>query len=151
MPNLKMNRWLALVTVGGMAALAAFGATLAAAATPSPQPVLNSASAADLAQDGIQLLNPTSTATVSQAAAQQTAMQAFLGSSVRETVLANFSDTHHVPAINALAWAVSLSFPSGINPTSEGPPPGHPGLKMSYLVVYIDATTGAFIEAASKG
>lgn len=151
MPNLKINRRLALVTVGAVTVLAAFGATFAAAATPSPGPTLSSASGADLMQDGIQLQNPTSTATVSQAAAQQTALQAFLGSSVRDTALANFSDTHHVPAINALAWAVSLTFPSGINPTSEGPPPGHPGLKLSYLVVFIDATTGAFIEATSKG
>jgi hypothetical protein len=147
----RMNRRLALVTAGAVTALAVAGATLAAAATTNPTPVLNSASATDLAQAGIQLKGPTSSAAVSQAVAQQTALQEFPGSTVREAVLANFSNTHHVPEINTLAWAISLTSPSGIDPASVGPPPGHPGLKLSYLVVFIDAATGEFIQSTAKG
>jgi hypothetical protein len=73
------------------------------------------------------------------------------GSTVRETVLADFSDTHRVPAISTLAWAVSLTPPPGFRVPSAGPPPGHPGMKPSYLVVFIDAKTGAFIQAAAGG
>jgi hypothetical protein len=117
-----------------------------------PTPLLNSVSAATLAEAGIQLRAPTTSAVISQAAAQQTALQAFPGTStVRETVLADFSDTDHVPAINALAWAISLTVPSGYKPASAGPPPGHPGMRVSYLVVFIDATTGKFIMATSGG
>lgn len=120
---------------------------------PRPStPALNSVSAATLAEAGIQLRAPTTSAVISQAAAQQTALLAFPGTStVRETVLADLSDTHHVPAINALVWAVSLTVPSGYRPASAGPPPGHPGMKVSYLVVFIDAMTGKFVMATSGG
>jgi hypothetical protein len=152
MPVLRMNRRLTLVTAGAVTALTVLGATLAAAATATPPPpVLSSVSATALAQAGIQLQTPTSSALISQAAAQQTALQAFPGSTLREIALADFSDTNHAPALNALAWAVSLTPPPGSGPPSVGPPPGHKGMRLAYLVVFIDASTGTFIEATSGG
>jgi hypothetical protein len=113
--------------------------------------MLSSVSATALAKAGIQLQAPTSAAVVSQAAAERTAVLANPGSAVSETILADFSNTHSVPAINALAWAVSLTFPSGRRAASAGPHPGHRPMEPSYLVVFIDATTGAFIMATSGG
>ena len=109
--------------------------------------MLSSVSTADLANAGIQLGAPTASATVSQAAAQQTALQQFPGSTVREAVLADFSNTDHVPAINTLAWAVSLTVPPGLTPQG----PVGPTAKFTYLVVFIDATTGQFIMSTSGG
>ena len=73
------------------------------------------------------------------------------GSTVRETVLADFSDTHHVPAISMLAWAISLTDASGFRPHSAGPARGRVVVKPSYLVVFIDAGTGEFIIATKGG
>ena len=111
--------------------------------------MLSSVSSATLAAAGIRLQPPTGSAVVSQEAAQQIAVLSIPGSAIREAVLADFSDTHHVPAINTLAWAVSLTVPFGA--PSAGPPPGHRPMKFSYRVVFIDAKTGAFIEAAGGG
>lgn len=113
--------------------------------------MLSSVSSAALADAGIRLQPPTSSAAVSQEAAERAAVRAMPGRTVRETVLADFSDIHTVPAINTLAWAVSLRVPPGSRPPSVGPPPGHPGMEPSYLVVFIDARTGAFIMATSQG
>ncbi len=88
---------------------------------------------------------------VSQAAAQRAALRAMPGSTVRETVLADFSDTHHVPAISTLAWAISLTDSSGFRPHSAGPARGRVVIKPSYLVVFIDAGTGKFIMATKEG
>lgn len=115
------------------------------------RPVLSSVSSAALADAGIRLQPPASSAVVSQEAAERAAVRAMPGRTVRETVLADFSDTHAVPAISTLAWAVSLTVPPGSRPSSAGPPPGHRGMEPSYLVVFIDARTGAFIMATSHG
>jgi hypothetical protein len=133
--------------------ITALGATLANCGQLRPsKPVLNSVSASTLAEAGIQLRAPSGSAAIRQATAQQTALQAFPGTStVRETVLADLSNTHHVPAINTLVWAVSLTVPSGFCPASAGPPPGNRGMRVSYLVVFIDAATGEFIMATSGG
>jgi len=64
---------------------------------------------------------------VSQDAAQQAALRAMPGSAIRETVLADFSDTHHVPAIHALAWVISLADASGFRPHPAGPARGGRG------------------------
>lgn len=113
--------------------------------------MLRSVSSAALADAGIRLQPPTGSAVVSQEAAERAAVRAMPGRTVRETVLADFSDTHAVPAISMLAWAVSLTVPPGSRPPSAGPPPGHPGMEPSYLVVFVDARTGAFIMATSHG
>jgi hypothetical protein len=114
--------------------------------------MLSSASSAALAGAGIRLQPPTSFAVVSQEAAERAAVRAMPGRTVRETVLADFSDTHTVPAINTLAWAVSLTVPPpGSRPPSADQRLGHRGMEPSYLVVFIDARTGAFIMATSQG
>jgi len=109
--------------------------------------MLNSVSATALARAGIRLQAPTKPATVSQDAAQRAALQAMPGSTIRETVLADFSDTHHVPAISTLAWAISLTDASGF----RGPAGGRAVVKPSHLVVFIDAGTGEFIMATKGG
>ena len=123
--------------------------SLGADATP-PAPALKDVSLATLAQAGVHLQAPTSAAKVSSDAAAKISMQAFPGSTVGEAVLADFSDTNRVPAIHALAWVVSLRTPTGFHAPSYGPPPGDQTLNApSYLVVVIDATTGAFIEGTA--
>lgn len=113
--------------------------------------MLNSVTSTALASSGIRLQPPTSTAVVSQEAAERAAVRAMPGRTVHETVLADFSNTHAVPPINTLAWAISLTVPPGSRMTSAGPPPGHPEIERTYLVVFIDARTGAFIMASSGG
>jgi hypothetical protein len=113
--------------------------------------MLSSVSSAALAHAGIRLQPPTSSAVVLQEAAERAAVRAMPGRTVRETVLADFSDTYAAPAINTLAWAVSLTVPPGSRRPWAGPFPGSPGMEPSYLVVFIDARTGAFIMATSRG
>lgn len=114
------------------------------------RPMLSSVSSAALAEAGIRLQPPASSAVVSQEAAERAAVRALPGRTVRETVLADVSDSHEVPAISALAWAVSLTVPPGSRMASAGPPPGQPGMEPSYPVVFIDARMG-FIMAISQG
>ena len=95
-----------------------------------------------LAQAGIRMLPPTSSAVVNQEEAEQAAVRSMPGHAVREAVLTDLSDTHHVPAINTLAWAISLRVPPGWRAASAGPWPGRAAMKPSYLVVFIDAVTG---------
>jgi hypothetical protein len=110
--------------------------------------MLSSVSATVLAQAGIRLQPPTSSAAVSQEAAEQAALRSVPGRAVREAVLADFSNTHTVPPINTLAWAVSLTVPPRI--ASSGPR-GHSPTKPLYLLVFIDARTGTFIMGAGGG
>lgn len=109
--------------------------------------MLSSVSSTSLADMGIRLQPPASSAVVSQEAAEQAALRSMPGRAVREAVLADFSNTHAVPAISTLAWAVALTVPSQ---TRAGPPPGRP-VKPLFMVVFIDAVTGAFIMAAGGG
>ena len=111
--------------------------------------MLSSVSAAALAQQGIRLQPPTGSAVVSQEAAKQAAVRSMPGREVREAVLADFTNTHAVPPVSTLAWAVSLTVPS--RAVSGGPFPGHPPMKPLYMVGFIDARTGTFIMAAGGG
>lgn len=137
-----------------LAALFGAGGVIAgslAFATGAPQPPsLASVGAATLQREGITLGAPTGAAVVSQASVEQQALQHFPGSSVTQTVLAEFSDTHHSPAIQALAWAVSLSPPPGFRAPSNGGPWNTQGAaSVSYLVLVFDARTGAFVEGTT--
>ena len=109
--------------------------------------MLSSVSSAALANMGIGLLPPTSSPLVSQEAAEQAALRATPGRTIREAVLADFSNTHAVPAINTLAWAVALTVPSR---AQAGPPPGLT-VKPLFMVAFIDGITGTFIMAAGGG
>ncbi len=113
--------------------------------------MLSSVSSTALARTGIRLQPPTSSAVVSREAAERAAVQAVPGRTIQETVLADFSNTHAVPPINTLVWAISLTVPPGSRMTSAGPPPGHPEIERTYQVVFIDARTGTFIMATSGG
>lgn len=97
--------------------------------------MLNSVNATALAKAGIRLQAPTKPALVSQDAALRAALRAVPGSTVRETLLADFSDTHHVPPISTLAWAVSLTGPAGFRPYPGGPARGRAVIRPSYLLV----------------
>ena len=110
-------------------------------------PMLSSVSSISLANMGIKLQPPASPAVVSQEAAEQAALRAMPGRIVREAVLADFSNAHAVPVINTLAWAVALTVPPR---AWGGPLPGRP-VKPLFMVVFIDAMTGAFIMAAGGG
>jgi hypothetical protein len=120
-------------------------------ATGAPQPPsLASIDAATLQQEGITLGTPTGAAVVSQASVEQQAQRRFPGSSVNQTVLAEFNDTHHSPAIQALAWVVSLSPPPGFRGPSNGGRSSTQGVaNASYLVLVFDAGTGAFVEGTT--
>jgi hypothetical protein len=96
---------------------------------------------------GIHLQPPTSSALVSREVAERTTLRSMPGRAVREAVLADFTDSHAVPAIDTLAWAVALTVPSH---ALAGPLPGHP-VKPLFMVVFIDARTGVFIMAAGGG
>ena len=109
--------------------------------------MLNSVSDAALARVGIRLQPPTSSAVVSQQTAEQTALRSMPGRAIREAALADFSATHAVPPISALAWAVALTVPAQAR---GGPSPGVP-IKPLFMVVFIDARTGAFIMATGAG
>ena len=109
--------------------------------------MLSSVKSTSLADMGIRLQPPTSSALMSREAAEQAAMRSMPGRAVREAVLANFTDSHAVPAIDTLAWVVALTVPSQ---ALGGPPPGHP-VEPLFMVVFIDARTGAFIMAAGGG
>jgi hypothetical protein len=113
--------------------------------------MLDPVTAAALAWAGIQLQTPADPAVISQDAAQRAALAAMPASAVRETALADFTDTHRVPAVSTLARAVSLTVPSGTHPASARPRPGNRRPGPSFLVVFIDARTGAFIQATSRG
>lgn len=127
-------------------------ATGAAATRTAASPTLAGVSPAELAQSGIRLQAPTGRATVSKSAAQRTALRTFPGiTAVRNAVLADFANTHRVPPVHALSWAFSLAIPPGYRVAANGgAPPGNRTAKLSYLVVFINAKTGAFIQAMQQ-
>lgn len=124
-------------------------ATGAAATRTAAPPTLAGVSPAELARAGIRLQAPTGRATVSKSAAQRAALRSFPGiTAVRNAVLADFANTHRVPPAHALAWAFSLAIPPGYRAAPNGGAPTDNGTaKISYLVVFINAKTGAFIQA----
>lgn len=123
-----------LVLAGGLLTVRAAGSTSG--------PTLTAVSAQTLASGGITLSTPTTTAAVSQSAAIQAAQTQFPGAQVHQAVLAQVQDSHQVPALDRLCWAVSLVPPAG---TESVGPPGSTPLPASYFVLFIDAQTGAFV------
>jgi hypothetical protein len=123
-----------LVLGGGLFTVRASGS--------SAGPSLDSVSAQTLAAGGITLSSPVASAAVSKDAALQRAQSQFAGAQVREAVLAQVRDDHQVPVVDKLCWAVSLAPPAGTGSTG---PPGSTSRPASYLVVFIDAQTGAFV------
>lgn len=153
LPRSAVSRRVAVAIL--LAALLGGGLVIArslAFATGAQQPpALASVDAATLQREGITLGTPTGAAVASQASVEQQALQQFPGSSVNQTVLAEFSDMHHVPAIQTLAWVVSLSPPPGFHaPSNGGFRSGTQSISSaSYLVLVFDAGTGAFVEGTT--
>lgn len=112
------------------------------AAGSSTGPTLSAVSAQTLAAEGIALMSPSTSATVTESAAIETAESQFPGAQDREAVLAQVRDDHQVPALDRLCWVVSLVPPVG---TESIGPPGSTPQPASYFVVFIDAQTGAFV------
>lgn len=121
-----------------------------ATATTSGTVALTTVSAATLAANGITLQAPqagTSPA-VSESSAAATASNAvYANSSVREQVLASLTDTTVPGMTSRMVWAVSVMPPGGIH--SVGGPAGSAQQAQSYMIVFVDATTGAFLYANS--
>lgn len=122
--------------------LAVVGTRVVAAQKPSTV-AMQTVTEAQLAMHGVTLGMPATTAqpAISQAVAEQAAMAHFPGAKVRETVLTQVTMTAHVPPIQCLCYAVSLT--PGNLVGSEGPP-GSPHMPATYLVAFMDASTGAF-------
>lgn len=135
------------LTVGG-----AFGQS-----ESSPQ--LSTVTAKQLAEAGITLGVPAQAtgagAIISPSQARNDAVSAYPGATVRETVEAELNDVHIRPAVHTIAYAVSIVPPGGIRAPSAGPADasGRSGpsnvVAGSYLIVFVNAHTGSFIEALS--
>ena len=129
--------------------------------TPTPQQPVTSTPAVQLPApsikdvvDGLEgnvVLNPpVGASSISQTAAEQTALGRYRGSSVLEVGLYLVKLTY--PSGERLAWVVSLVPPPGYKPHSAGPGiPGTPIVQspVRYLVVIIDAKTGETLLAIS--
>jgi hypothetical protein len=133
-----------IITAAIICSLLALGGGLftALAARSPAGPSLSAVSAQTLAAGGITLSNPTVSATVNKAAAVGVAQNQFPGAQVREAVLAQVRDDHQAPPLDRLCWIVSLVPPAGVG--SVGPS-GNTSSPASYLLVFIDARTGAFV------
>ena len=115
----------------------------------SPRAVLmRTASADSLAAAGIRLTAPDATPLIDRAAAEQTALRANPGGSVREAVFARVDDDHaQNPEVHCVCWVVSIMHEYGLRYPSNGPP-GNPSTPAppTYEIEIIDGTTGGFIE-----
>ena len=164
-------RWVAAGAVPIIAIIAALsGAALSSASGPSASSTaapagsivthsptassgaltIQSANAADLATQGIILQQTTTSVAVHKTTAADMASARFPGSSVHDVVLALVTDTYSVPTLHCTCWVVSLTPPPGVGTASGGPPPGRPH-KTAYLILFLDAQTGTFVEGIQAG
>lgn len=149
MMNFRLSSPRILVTTGLIAALATgIAVSITALAAPAP-PTLTTVTTQTLAASGVTLGVPEVPATVSRDAAIQVATAALPGSQSREVVLAQVHNDHLAPVLDRLAWVVSIMPPGGIYSSSARP--GGQALQGSYLLVFVDAQTGAFIYATRGG
>jgi hypothetical protein len=138
------------VVVAGAAVAAlttGFGYGATAASSPSAgssvAPVtLQTVTASRLSAIGMYLYQPTVSGTVSESQAENAAAAAVPSSSgVRESALARVVDPN-VPQLNGgTFWVESMS---GFQAPSAGPPPGV-SLTESFMLVFIDPSTGQFV------
>jgi hypothetical protein len=156
----KLAKWRSIVVglLVPLGMLALVGTTLATSAGPpmsaGPLPLpIKSATEASLAIQGVSLHAPAvaaAAATVKQASAVSNALNQFHGSTLREVVLADVTDTNTQPNIHCTCWVVSL-FPSPAMDSGSGGPPGSVRSPTSYLIVFYDSTSGAFVEGIQSG
>ncbi len=136
------------LVVSGLVAAVWFGGNLASA--QGPVLPIESASAADLAIQGVSLSPSTETATITRSQVIEAARARFPQATVREVFLARFSDVHAVPNVATLCWGVSLILaPNEVQ--TEGPMPGLRRGPPKYFILFFDAHSGAFIEGISAG
>lgn len=144
---------LGIAGVAGLTVGGAFGQS-------ESSPELSTVTSKQLAEAGITLGSPAQAkgagAIITPSQARDDAVRAYPGATVREAVEAELNDDHTHPAVHTLAYAVSIVPPGGIRAPSAGPAgaSGHgPGSSSvvagSYLIVFVDAHTGSFIEALS--
>jgi hypothetical protein len=137
-----------IVVVGALLATIWIGNGLVVAQAPILP--IQSASAADLALQGVVLRQPGSTATVARTQAVAAAQARFPRAQIREVFLAQLADTNTQPNIDLLCWGVSLVLPANEIQT-KGPMPGLSRSAPKYLIFFFDAHTGAFVEGISAG
>jgi len=129
-----------IVVLTTLLAAAAFSRTVHAT---SSGPALASVPPGRLTWEGMRLDQPQHSAIVGAATAAQAATSRFGRARVREEVLAEVRDTH-VPAVDGkLCWIVSV-MPAGGLWFPSGPPSSKPS-QARFLLVFIDAQTGAFL------
>lgn len=139
-PGKRLRR---LVIAGGACAIvlsiALIGVQALSAATPVSLPTISNSV---LSTAGITLVTPNAGTTypVSQADASAAALSAFRGGTVVDSRLVHLMVPSRHPSIDAVCWAVSTT---GNTPPSLGPPRPAPLPQANYLVVFINATTGA--------
>jgi hypothetical protein len=132
-----------------LAACALAGALVAARALFSSSShrgtplALNDVSTSVLVREGIHLSRAKVEPSVSRAAAERTASSAEGGDAVRQSVPAHCTVSNTTPTIDQVCWVVALD-PSRFHPPSNGPPGASP-VKMTYVVVLVDWTTGAWL------
>lgn len=136
-----------LAALLGAAVSAAVVLSLSASATAQP-PTLTSVSPRALTERGISLDTPAQAATVSRDAAVRVALWFQARSEIRDAVVAQVRAAG-LPEINGrTCWVVSIMPPGGI--WSVIGEPGAPRLPQKYLLVFVDARTGAFLLATSS-
>lgn len=139
------RRWSRVATLSAIACVA-IAATIPLLAAGNDSVTLQTVSATRLAAEGMSLHQPDISASVTQAEAIQSAALEFPPSpQIRESVLALVQDAN-VPLIDGRTlWIVSLMPPGGFMPPSTGPAPGTDVPPASYILVFIDPTTGEFV------
>lgn len=134
-----------LVIVVGMLALTACGISADRTATATePGPSITGVSAAQLAQEGMVLAQPSRAALHTQAEAEQAAHGKF-DATILQTVLADVQDGN-VPGVDGkTAWVISIMPAGGIYQPSRGPAGNTKRLSGTYMLMFFDSQTGAFI------
>ena len=104
---------------------------------------MNTVSASKFAEAGITLSSPSESPKVSQSQAEAIATARYPGTTVRESVLAHYSNTHRTPKVDRLCWVISLGgvalplLPAGGKSTPTA---------ATFWAVAIDGNTGQYVE-----
>jgi hypothetical protein len=145
-----MNRCLvAIVALFGIAIGIWLSNGLASAEAPALP--IQSATASELAIQGVSLTQPSDTPVIARSQAINAALAGFPRTTIREVFLVELTDTHTVPHIHTLSWGVSLNPSLAFQSGSGGPPPGVVQSPTQYLIVFFDAKNGQFLEGIQSG
>jgi hypothetical protein len=146
---MRVSRWTrfavtagVLMAVGGIGGRAVVMHVFASPAAPSLQSV--STRTLDLAA-GVELQPPSSQPGATRQTAEKAAVQAYPGSAIREVILVNLNEKYMVPQVQRLAWVVSVAPAEGI--WSSAADRNHNRIQLDYLLVFVDAKTGLYINS----